>query len=251
VNRRVRTLVIPSIAIVLGLLTAACGGGGKAAKGDARPVTSAPPVTQAALDPNLNTVAQAKVSSVKVFADPSDTSKVTQTLANPVESGAPLVFLVEKTQVDWLMVDLPVRPNGSTGWIKMGDVSLSTHDYRIVVELNSHKITVLKGANVVLSEPVGVGRGQAPTPGGKFYIKELLQPPTPNTVYGPYAYGLSGFSDVFKTFAGGEGVIGIHGNNDPSSLGKDVSAGCIRMSNTGITTLAKMLPLGVPVEVRT
>jgi len=250
VNRRVRTLVIPSIAIVLGLLTAACGGG-KAAKGDARPVTSAPPVTQAALDPNLNTVAQAKVSSVKVFADPSDTSKVTQTLANPAESGAPLVFLVEKTQADWLMVDLPVRPNGSTGWIKMGDVSLSTHDYRIVVELNAHKITVLKGANVVLSEPVGVGRGQAPTPGGKFYIKELLQPPTPNTVYGPYAYGLSGFSDVFKTFKGGEGVIGIHGNNDPSSLGKDVSAGCIRMSNTGITTLAKMLPLGVPVEVRT
>lgn len=249
-HRRVRTVVIPSIAIVLGLLTAACGGGGKAAKGDARPAGTAPPVTQAAIDPNLNTVAQAKVSSVKVFAEPSDTAKTTNTLANPVKSGAPLVFLVEKMQADWLMVDLPVRPNGSTGWVKASDVALSTHDYRIIVELNAHKITVMKGTNTVLSEPVGVGRGQAPTPGGKFYIKELLQPPTPNTVYGPYAYGLSGFSEALDSFAGGEAVIGIHGNNDPSSLGKDVSAGCIRMSNTGITTLAKMLPLGVPVEVR-
>lgn len=249
-HRRVRTVVIPSIAIVLGLLTAACGGGGKAAKGDARPASSAPPVTQATIDPNLNTVAQAKVSSVKVFAEPSDTAKTTNTLANPAKSGAPLVFLVEKMQADWLMVDLPVRPNGSTGWVKASDVALSTHDYRIIVELNAHKITVMKGTNTVLSEPVGVGRGQAPTPGGKFYIKELLQPPTPNTVYGPYAYGLSGFSEALDSFAGGEAVIGIHGNNDPSSLGKDVSAGCIRMSNTGITTLAKMLPLGVPVEVR-
>jgi len=250
VNRRVRTAVIPSIAIVLGLLTAACGGGGKAAKGPARPAPNAPPVTQAALDPNMSTVAQAKVSSVKVYAEPSDTANVTQTLANPVESGAPLVLLVEKAQPDWLMVDLPVRPNGSTGWVRAADVATSTHDYRIVVELNAHKITVTKGANVVLSEPVGVGRGQAPTPGGKFYIKELLKPPDPNTVYGPFAYGLSGFSNVFQTFNGGPGVIGIHGNNDPSSLGKDVSAGCIRMSNTGITTLAKMLPLGVPVEIR-
>jgi len=249
VNRTVRSRLIPSVALSLALLATACGGGGKAAGGAARPVTSAPPVTQASVDPNLNTVAQAKVASVKVFAQPSDTGAAAQTLANPAKSGAPLVFLVEKTQGDWLMVDLPVRPNGSTGWVKAADVSTSTHDYRIIVELNAHKITVMKGAATVLSEPVGVGRGNAPTPGGKFYIKELLQPPTPNTVYGPYAYGLSGFSDAFDTFAGGEAVIGIHGNNDPSSLGKDVSAGCIRMSNTGITTLAKMLPLGVPVEI--
>jgi lipoprotein-anchoring transpeptidase ErfK/SrfK len=43
-------------------------------------------------------------------------------------------------------------------------------------------------------------------------------------------------------------VIGIHGTNDPSGLGKDVSHGCIRMSNTGINKLARILPLGVPVQ---
>jgi len=234
---------------VVGLLATACGGG-KEAKGTAQPVSSAAPTTVPAVDPNMNTVAQAKIASVKIYGQPSDTAAVSQTLANPAKSGAPLVFLVEKAQGDWLNVDLPVRPNGSTGWIKASDVTLSRHDFKIIVELNAHRITVLKGVNTVLSEPVGVGRGSAPTPGGKFYIKELLQPPNPNTVYGPYAYGLSGFSEAFDTFDGGEAVIGIHGNNDPTSLGKDVSAGCIRMSNTGITTLAKMLPLGVPVEIR-
>jgi lipoprotein-anchoring transpeptidase ErfK/SrfK len=234
---------------MVGLLATACGGG-KEAKGAAQPATSVVQTTQPAVDPNMSTVAQAKIASVKVYPQPADTATPTQSLDNPAKSGAPLVFLVEKTQGDWLNVDLPVRPNGSTGWIKASDVTLSHHDFKIIVELNAHKITVLKGASTVLSEPVGVGRDNAPTPGGKFYIKELLQPPNPNTVYGPYAYGLSGFSDAFDTFNGGEAVIGIHGNNDPSSLGKDVSAGCIRMSNTGITTLAKMLPLGVPVEIR-
>lgn len=68
-------------------------------------------------------------------------------------------------------------------------------------------------------------------------------------MYGPYAYGLSGFSNVLTEFNGGDGVIGIHGTNDPSSIGRDVSHRCIRMSNTGITTLAAILPLGTPVEI--
>ena len=50
-------------------------------------------------------------------------------------------------------------------------------------------------------------------------------------------------------FGGGDGQFGIHGTNDPSGLGRDVSHGCIRMSNAGITLLAQTLPLGVPVEI--
>ena len=55
---------------------------------------------------------------------------------------------------------------------------------------------------------------------------------------------------MLANFAGGDGVIGIHGTNDASALGHDVSHGCIRMSNEGITKLARTLPLGVPVEIR-
>ena len=44
--------------------------------------------------------------------------------------------------------------------------------------------------------------------------------------------------------------MGIHGTDDPSSLGRNVSHGCVRMSNEAITRLAKALPVGVPVEIR-
>ena len=172
-------------------------------------------------------------------------------LANPRASGAPLVLLVVDQQPGWLKVLLPVRPNGSTGWVRADAVGVVTVDYRIVVELGAHRITAYQGADVLLSEPIGVGTAEAPTPGGLYYLTELFQPAEgPNGPYGPYAYGLSGFSEVLYDFAGGDGQFGIHGTNDPAGLGHDVSHGCIRMSNAGVTRLARILPLGVPVEIR-
>jgi lipoprotein-anchoring transpeptidase ErfK/SrfK len=194
-------------------------------------------------------VAQARGSSVGVFPN-AGAGAPASVLANPQPSGAPLVFLVQQTQGDWLKVLLPVRPNGSTGWIRVADVTLFQHTFRIVIEEAAHRITVYHDGAIIDQEPVGIGTRLTPTPGGLYYIKELLRPPDPNGPYGPYAYGLSGFSNVLTTFNGGDGVIGIHGTNDPAGLGHDVSHGCIRMSNAGITKLAAILPLGVPVEIR-
>jgi RNA polymerase sigma factor (sigma-70 family) len=177
------------------------------------------------------------------------------TLANPLASGSPLVMLVTAQQGDWVQVLLPVRPNGSTGWLRRDDVELSAHDYMIVVELGAHRITAYHGTEVLLSEPVAVGTSDAPTPDGLYYTTELIKPTDaagnydPGGPYGPYAYPMSGFSDVLFDFAGGDGQFGIHGTNDPSALGRDVSHGCIRMSNPGISFLARILPAGVPVRV--
>jgi lipoprotein-anchoring transpeptidase ErfK/SrfK len=199
-------------------------------------------------------VAQALVPQLAVYDAPG-ASVASRALANPQPSGAPLVTLVTEQRPGWLQVLLPVRPNGSTGWIRAEQVSLVTHDFRLVVELGAHRITAYQGREVILSEPVGVGTRDAPTPGGLYYIKELFQPLDangrlyPDGPYGPYAYGLSGFSEVLFDFAGGDGQFGIHGTNDPSGLGRDVSHGCIRMSNAGITLLAQTLPLGVPVDI--
>jgi lipoprotein-anchoring transpeptidase ErfK/SrfK len=77
----------------------------------------------------------------------------------------------------------------------------------------------------------------------------LLRSPNPDSVYGPYAYGLSAHSDALTSFSGGDAEVGIHGNNDASVLGQSVSSGCVRMSNDGITRLTEMLPLGTPVEI--
>src|SRR5690606_21551897 len=95
---------------------------------------------------------------------------------------------------EWLKVNLPVRPNGSTGWVRASDVDVSRTTYRVEVQLSAHRVRVFDGDQVILDEGVGLGASDVPTPGGVYYIKELLQPPSPNGAYGPYAYGLSGFS---------------------------------------------------------
>lgn len=194
-------------------------------------------------------VAHATVPRVDVYRNRKAASPH-RTLEHPTETGAPLVFLVEEEQGPWLRVLLPVRPNGSTGWIRAEDIHLLHHDYRIEVELGDRRLRAYEGGRVLLDAPVAVGTRDAPTPGGRYYIKELLRPPDPDTVYGSYAYGLSGFSNVFERFRGGEGVVGIHGTNDPSVIGREVSAGCIRLRNEDIEQLVPVLPLGTPVEIR-
>ena len=217
----------------------------------ARSSSSAPAATGPSTTVQYKTsvVAQAKGPGVAVF-DTSTATTPSKTLPNPQPSGSPLVFLVQGGEGSRLHVLLPTRPNGSTGWIERNDVSLSQHDYRILVALGAHMITVYKGDAVFDQEPIGVGTKDTPTPGGLYYTKELYKLPTATGPYGPFAYALSGYSDVLTDFAGGDGVLGIHGTNDPSAIGHDVSHGCIRMSNPGITKLAQTLPLGVPVQIQ-
>ena len=170
-------------------------------------------------------------------------------MSNPTEVGAPLVFLVSEEDGDWIRVLLPIRPNGSQGWLRTAEVELLEHRFRVEVDLGAHRITVTNGSKTVLKAPVGIGTQDTPTPGGLFYIKELLRPPDPDTIYGPYAYGLSGFSNQLTSFAGGEGVIGIHGTNAPWTVGQNLSHGCIRMHNHDIKQLVPLLPLGTPVKI--
>jgi lipoprotein-anchoring transpeptidase ErfK/SrfK len=237
--------------VLAAALLGACGGGskgtsqslGRGASSIASASTTTPPHYTSSV------VAQAKVPSVPVF-DTSTTTTPSKSLPNPQPSGSPLVFLVQGGEGSRVHALLPIRPNGTTGWIERNDVTLSQHDYRIVVGLGAHKITVFKGDSVFEEEPIGVGTKDTPTPGGVYYTKELYKLPNATGPYGPFAYALSGYSDVLTDFAGGDGVLGIHGTNDPAAIGHDVSHGCIRMSNAGITKLAQTLPLGVPVEIQ-
>ncbi|CAA9217980.1 MAG: hypothetical protein AVDCRST_MAG10-495 [uncultured Acidimicrobiales bacterium] len=264
VGGRSTARVAAGVAMALALV--GCGGGDSGPGAAQAPATTGPaatvattvaPTTTAPATP-LWLLATAKVPSVDVYASPVQPEPA-RALENPQPSGAapgstyPLRMLVVEDRGDWLKVLLPIRPNGSSGWIRRGVVDLESHDYRAVVELGEHRITVWKGKDVLLQEPVGVGAsGRTPTTQGLFYTTELFEvSPSQQGAYGPYAIALSGYSEVHYSFGdGGTGVLGIHGTNDPSGLGRDVSNGCIRMSNTAITKLAQTLPLGVPVEIK-
>jgi lipoprotein-anchoring transpeptidase ErfK/SrfK len=178
-----------------------------------------------------------------------------QTITNPTDADgakvAPVVFLARGAYDPasaWVQVFLPTRPNGSSGWIRADQVTVTTHTYRVRVELGAHRMEVFDGDDRVFDAPIGVGTGETPTPGGLFYIRSLIA--STNPVYGPYAYGLSGFSEVHESFNGGPGDIGIHGTDHPEAVGTDVSNGCIRLRNEDISRLAPVLPYGTPVEIR-
>jgi hypothetical protein len=172
---------------------------------------------------------------------------------NPIPSGGALVFLVlappDQVSAEWLEVMLPVRPNGTVGWIRSSEVDLSLSPFRIEIDTTERRLDLYEDDVLTLSTEIAVGVGETPTPHGEFYLAELLQPPDPDGLYGPYAFGLSGFSEVLQSFAGGDGVIGIHGTNDPSSLGTEVSNGCVRVHNDVIVDMAARVPLGTPVSI--
>ena len=194
-------------------------------------------------------VAHAVRHLVRVYGSPFPNTFRTA-LRSPQSFGTPLVFVVLESRHGWMRVLLPTRPNGSSGWIRARDVRLSWHTYRIVVQLRVHRVTVYKGGVIIAREPAGIGTRETPTPSGTYYTRELIQTLNPRGPYGPYAYELSGYSTVLMHFNGGDGVIGIHGTNQPQFIGRDVSHGCIRISNAAITRLAHVLPIGVPVEIR-
>lgn len=194
-------------------------------------------------------MATAKGDSIPVYADIG--GKPAGHLSNPTDVGADRVLLVEGGNGEgWLRVLLPVRPNGSKGWIRAEDVTLKKTTYRMHVYLDKHRFVVKHGKNDTVAQgKIAVGKDKTPTPGGDYYIVSLLETPKKHSPYGPYAFGLSGFSGVLEKFSGGPGRIGIHGTQKPRLLGHDVSHGCIRMSNHDITELAHTLPLGAPVYV--
>lgn len=171
-------------------------------------------------------------------------------LAHPDAYGLPLVFLVVGRQGEWLRVQVPLRPNGSTAWVRAPDVRLTETRYRIDVAVGARRLTLRWGRRVVLEAPVAVGRSRTPTPVGDFYVESSTARDVPDPLYGVHALGLSGFSDVLDDFNGGEGRIAIHGTGRPDLLGSAVTAGCIRVHDDHAAELSRRVPLGTPVSLR-
>lgn len=222
---------------------------GSSSSDSAPTTTAAGPTGLQALPSRTSEVATVRsdVSEVPVY-DRADGGSVTQTVPATGDYGQLQVFLVASRQGDRLEVLLPVRPNGSRGWIDADRVDVASHDYQIQVSLSGFRMMVQRGSEVVIDTPIGVGTEDTPTVGGDFYTWVLIDPT--NSGYGSYAYGLSGFSTL-EQFAGGDGRMGIHGTEDESSIGRNVSHGCVRVPDDVVVRMVEEigLPLGVPVTV--
>jgi lipoprotein-anchoring transpeptidase ErfK/SrfK len=150
----------------------------------------------------------------------------------------------------WVEVMLPTRPNGSTGWVRADAVSYYVADGTIVIDLGERRLTYVVDGVEVISTEVGIGSRYNETPTGLFFVTDNVTLADPDSAWGPHALGLSARSETVTEFNGGDGIIGIHGTNNPSSIGDNISLGCVRLPNDMITALHKMVPIGTPVDIR-
>ncbi len=148
----------------------------------------------------------------------------------------------------WYRALLPARPNGTRGWILATQVKARKLRRAVLVALGTNRLTVYEGERVLATYPVCVGARSTPTPTGDFFIDQRIRT-SPRGAYGPLALGLSAFSEVLTDWPGG-GVVGIHGTNRPSSIGRDISHGCVRLRNADILSLGTLVELGTPVFIR-
>jgi hypothetical protein len=148
----------------------------------------------------------------------------------------------------WVRVRLPILPNGSTGWVPRG--ALGTYNKiwtHLVIDRRLFTATLYKRGVAVFRTRVGVGKPYWPTPPGKFYVREKITGFS-DLIYGPLAFGTNARSAVLTDWPGG-GFIGIHGTNQPEILPGRVSHGCVRMPNSAVLRLARLMPLGTPVTI--
>lgn len=109
----------------------------------------------------------------------------------------------------------------------------------LLVNTTYRQLHHLQGGQVVQVYPVAVGKPSTPTPAGRYRVINKLV--NPGGVLGTRWLGLN--------IPGGN--YGIHGTNNPDSIGKAVSNGCIRMYNHHIETLFPHVNLGTPVVIVT
>ena len=197
----------------------------------------------------ISKVAHAVHRQLAVYGRPG-AKQPTVLLRNPDHLGIPRVLLVHSQRRKWIRLYMPTRPDGRTGWVRRRAVRVLKNPYRIVIHLRRHRLDLWRSDRRVLRTKIVAGAAPTPTPRGLFYVTQLLKPPDPNGTYGPFSFGLSAHSRVLKRFAGGNGQVGIHGTNQPWLIGRSVSHGCVRVKNAAIRRLARVLPLGTPVLIR-
>jgi lipoprotein-anchoring transpeptidase ErfK/SrfK len=170
------------------------------------------------------------------------------------QNGYPTTFSIVGAIVNrscgasWYRVKLPMRPNGAVGYVRPAAVLVEKVTTRIVVDVSARELAFYRAGKLVLTTPVAVGSPSTPTPIGRFYVNQRLVPTNPNGAFGPAALGVSAFSDVLTGWTQG-GPIGIHGTNQPWSIGRAVSNGCIRVPNATLMRIFDATLGGAPVVI--
>ena len=228
------------------------------------PVTTTPPTTttsiattttvEETLDveslPEGSSLVLGAREAVDVFAGPHDAEPIRTLEPTTILGTTTVLAVIEGPSDGWARVLLPGRPNGAEGWVRTEEMVAFVVEGRVLIDLSDRTLSYVVGDTEIIATPVGVGSEANPTPTGEFFVTDSVALADPTSPWGPHALGLSARSDTVTEFNGGDGIIGIHGTNNPGSIGRAVSLGCVRVANEVITRLHEVVAIGTPVEIR-
>src|SRR4051812_39004715 len=105
----------------------------------------------------------------------------------------------------------------------------------IDISISKHQLKLFDDNRLIKAYPIAVGKILSPTPSGTYEI--INKQSNPGRPFGVLWMGLS------------KPHYGIHGTNNPASIGKNVSDGCIRMFNHDVLELSNRVPIGTWVVI--
>ncbi|MEJ6950631.1 L,D-transpeptidase family protein [Natronospora cellulosivora (SeqCode)] len=108
--------------------------------------------------------------------------------------------------------------------------------YKIQIELQSRRLFLKQDGRIINTYPVAIGKPSTPTPTGDYHIIDRVKNPG----------GVLGTRWLRFTYR----QHGIHGTNQPQSIGQAVSLGCVRMYNNDVEELYDKVPDGTPIIIR-
>lgn len=147
-------------------------------------------------------------------------------------------------------MDLIRRSNNISGdKIRQGmRLKVVTAKFSVVVDKSQNVLFLKENEDIIKTYKVSTGANNS-TPVGDFKVENKLVDPvwysagavvpagSPENILGTRWLGIS------------KPGYGIHGTTDPASLGKQVTAGCVRMLNADVEELYVIVPVGTDVTI--
>ena len=119
---------------------------------------------------------------------------------------------------------------------------------RIVISIPDRRLALVEDGRVVKTYAIAVGAPLSPSPAGEFKIAHRIPHPTyyaPGKVIPPGKANPLGTRWIGLSQKG----YGIHGTDQPRSIGYRASHGCIRMRNRDVEDLFERVRVGDAVEL--
>ncbi|SFX72620.1 SH3 domain-containing protein [Thermoactinomyces sp. DSM 45891] len=136
------------------------------------------------------------------------------------------------------------------GLIPFSTAQASTHEYQVEINKKTNKLYLYQDGRVTKTYPVATGRTKDLTPEGTFTMVVKIVAPgwkgipggVPENPLGKRWMGISVKGDSGR-------IYGVHGTNQPASIGSNASSGCVRMGEENLLELYQLIPEGTPIWI--